>query len=175
MAVPKNKKELIDDINTNYSKLKEDLDGIALMLTETKELEGHAKGTRMSVCHLISYLIGWGELVLKWDKKMKRKQQVDFPETGYRWNELGKLANKFYLDYEQLDYLELREKLDNVVVEILEIIENHSNKDLYQTPWYGKWTKGKMIQLNTSSPYKNARTRIRRWKKLNKITNKNSD
>ena len=170
MAVPTNKKELIDDIKTTYSKLIKDLEDIPSKLTKTKELEGHAKGTNMSVFNLISCLIGWGELVLKWDRKMKNNEQVDFPETGYKWNELGKLANKFYLDYENLQYLELLQKLDNVVVEILEIIENHSNKELYQTAWYGKWTKGKMIQFNTSSPYKNARTRIRRWKKSKEIT-----
>ncbi|WBL22523.1 ClbS/DfsB family four-helix bundle protein [Zunongwangia sp. HRR-M8] len=170
MAVPTNKKELIDDIKTTYSKLKKDLEDIPLKSTKTKELEGHAKDTNMSVCNLVSYLIGWGELVLKWDRKMKNNKEVDFPETGYKWNELGKLANKFYLDYEHLPYLELLEKLDKVFVEILEIIENNSNKELYQTAWYGKWTKGKMIQFNTSSPYKNARTRIRRWKKSKEIT-----
>ncbi len=170
MAVPTNKKELINDIKKTYSKLKKDLEDIPLKSTKTKELEGHAKHTNMSVCNLVSYLIGWGELVLKWDRKMKNNKQIDFPETGYKWNELGKLANKFYLDYEHLPYLELLEKLDKVFLEILEIIENDSNKELYQTAWYGKWTKGKMIQFNTASPYKNARTRIRRWKKSKEIT-----
>tara|TARA_B100000953_G_scaffold3804_1_gene3360 strand:- start:4691 stop:5005 length:315 start_codon:yes stop_codon:yes gene_type:complete len=97
MAARKNKKELTGDIHTSYSKLREDLEGIPLKLTKAKELAGHAKSTRMSVCDLISYLIGWGALVLKWDSKMKSKEQVDFPETNYWWNELGKLANKFYL------------------------------------------------------------------------------
>ncbi|MFE3838233.1 ClbS/DfsB family four-helix bundle protein [Pseudogemmobacter sonorensis] len=30
-------------------------------------------------------------------------------------------------------------------------------------PWYGKWTKGRMIQFNSTSPYANARGRIRKW------------
>ncbi|MCG8400066.1 MAG: ClbS/DfsB family four-helix bundle protein, partial [Firmicutes bacterium] len=44
-------------------------------------------------------------------------------------------------------------------------IEKKDNIQLYGTPWYEKWTMGRMIQLNTSSPYKNARNRIRKWKK----------
>src|SRR4051812_385660 len=100
MAIPTNKKELKDAITTSYQKLREDLADIPAELTKSKELEGHAKNTSMSVCNLVSYLIGWGHLVLKWNKKRDRNEHVDFPETGYKWNELGKLAQKFYADYE---------------------------------------------------------------------------
>ena len=44
--------------------------------------------------------------------------------------------------------------------------------DLYEIPWYDKWPKGKMIQLNTSSPYKNARTRVRKWKRTQNQSSK---
>ena len=136
-------------------------------LTIEKELDGHAKGTKMSVSDLVSYLIGWGELILKWNLKKESKKNVDFPETGYKWNELGKLAQKFYSDYESLQYSELLNRLDQTIKKIQELIENNTNEELYEKPWYNKWTKGKMIQLNTSSPYKNARSRVRKWKKLN--------
>jgi len=167
MAVPKNKEELIFEIENNYSKLKKDLEDIPMELTKKKELEGHSKETKMSVSDLVAYLVGWGGLVLKWNRKKKNGKQVDFPETGYKWNELGKLAQKFYADYENLDYPELLNKLNQTVEEIQKLIENNTNEELYETSWYDKWTKGKMIQLNTSSPYKNARSRVRKWKKLN--------
>ena len=167
MSIPQNKQELIAAIEVSYAKLKADLESIPVELTNAKELEGHSKGTQMSLCNLVAYLVGWGELVLKWHQKKETGLQVDFPETGYKWNELGKLAQKFYQDYEHLDYLQLQERLDHVVETILELIENTSNTDLYEKPWYDKWTQGKMIQLNTSSPYKNARSRVRKWKREN--------
>ena len=123
----------------------------------------------MSVSDLVAYLIGWGELVLKWNRKMDKNENVDFPETGYKWNELGKLAQKFYSDYENLNYKLLLTKLDKVIGEILGLIKSISNADLYEKSWYNKWTQGKMIQFNTSSPYKNARSRIRKWKRLNRL------
>ncbi|QDH79853.1 ClbS/DfsB family four-helix bundle protein [Echinicola soli] len=174
MAVPTNRQELISEIEKNYSKLKKDLETIPSELTKEKELEGHAKGTEMSVSDLVAYLIGWGELVLKWNRKKNKNENVDFPETGYKWNELGKLAQKFYLDYEKLDYKSLLDKLDKVVNEILNVIKSTKNVDLYEKPWYEKWTMGKMVQLNTSSPYKNARSRVRKWKKLNEEKNTNA-
>ena len=171
MAVPKNKKELIFEIENNYSKLKKDLETIPTELTKEKELEGHVKETKMSISDLVAYLIGWGELVMKWNRKKENGEIVDFPETNYKWNELGKLAQKFYTDYENLNYSDLLNKLDQAVKKILKLIESNTNEELYEKSWYDKWTKGKMIQLNTSSPYKNARSRVRKWKKTIKETN----
>ena len=165
MAVPQNKEEIKNAIITNFGKLQKELMNIPNELTEIQELEGHSKGTLMSINNLLAYLVGWGELVLKWNKKKENNEVVDFPETNYKWNELGKLAQKFYKDYENDDFQTLRNKLEKTVGKILELIESKSNQELYETNWYEKWTRGRMIQFNTSSPYTNARGRIRKWKK----------
>lgn len=68
MPVPANKEELLKAIETNYSKLKKELETISVEETAVKELDGHAKGTLISIDNLLAYLIGWGELVLKWNK-----------------------------------------------------------------------------------------------------------
>lgn len=169
MAVPIDKSELLKAIHTNYEKLKTDLLSIQPELTAIKNLEGHSQGTMMSVHNLVAYLIGWGELVLKWNRKKDRNEPVEFPEVGYKWNELGKLAQKFYKDYEMYEYPILLEKLDKTVGEILLLIDGKTNKELYEIAWYDKWTRGRMIQFNTSSPYSNARARIRKWKKGNGV------
>jgi len=165
MAIPSNKEELIIAIESNYKKLKAKIDSIPEDLSDVKTLEGHLKGSVMSVKNLISYLIGWGELVLKWNSKKELNEIVDLPETGYKWNELGKLAQKFYQDYENVDFCELKLKLDSTVENILILISSKSNDQLYGISWYEKYTLGRMIQFNTSSPYANAKLRLRKWKK----------
>ncbi|WP_462248862.1 ClbS/DfsB family four-helix bundle protein [Ekhidna sp.] len=167
MAIPINKEELISAIEINYDKLHVELEDIPVELVHSKTLEGHAKGTKMSVSDLVAYLIGWGELVLKWNRKISNGEEVDFPETGYKWNELGQLASKFYGDYENLNFNSRLSKLEKTKDEILKLIGRTTNSDLYEKPWYNKWTQGRMIQLNTSSPFRNARNRLRKWKKLN--------
>ncbi|MEG0851420.1 MAG: ClbS/DfsB family four-helix bundle protein [Flavobacterium sp.] len=169
MAVPLNKEELQNAIKINYNKLKKELLSIPHELTTVPNLEGHMKNTTMSINNLISYLNGWGELVLKWNTKKERNEIVDFPETGYKWNELGKLAQKFYNDYEKDDFNTLCTELDEITGRILFLIEQKTNIELYETAWYEEWTLGRMIQFNTSSPYNNARARIRKWKKGNNI------
>jgi hypothetical protein len=169
MAIPKDKDELLKAIADNYKKLSTELTNIPIDLTELKELEGHAKNTLMSIKDLLAYLVGWGQLVLKWQDRKEKGLEVDFPETGFKWNELGLLAQKFYKDYEKEDFKMLIKKLDKTTKEILKIIESKSNVELYEMAWYDKWTLGKMIQLNTSSPFKNAKDRIRKWKKIKQL------
>ncbi len=132
-------------------------------------MDGHAKGTEMSVCDLVSYLLGWNILVVKWITCDAKGQPVDFPETGYKWNQLGLLAQKFYFDYKELNYQSLIRDLQSVNDEIVKLIDERTNEDLYGKPWYGKWTMGRMISLNTSSPYANANGRLRKWAKNNHL------
>lgn len=166
MAIPTNKQELQKEINISYAKLQEELSSIPPELASIADLEGHSRGTLMSMNNLVAYLIGWGELVLKWNRKTDNNELCDFPETGYKWNELGKLAQKFYKDYEGKDYVGLLKRLEQTVNEILLMIDKKTDEELYRVDWYGKWTQGRMIQFNTSSPYKNATGRIRKWKKM---------
>lgn len=165
MAIPASKTELADAIRVNCLKLRSDLDGVPEALTRETTLEGHAKGTVMSVHDLVAYLVGWGELVLKWHAGRSAGVSVDFPETGYKWNELGRLAQKFYADYADIDYPALLDRLAATEDRILAVIEATDEEDLYGKPWYETYTLGRMIQFNTSSPLDNARTRLRRWKK----------
>jgi len=170
MAVPTSKAELLADIRSTYKKLVEDIKDIPEDLTEIKNMPGHVKDTQMSVCNLLAYLIGWGNLVLKWHRISSLGKMPDLYDTGYKMNELGALAQRFYKDYEKDDFQTLRDKLELVVGEILAMVESMDNKDLYEVEWHGKYPFGRMVQFNTSSPYKNARGRIRKWKKEQGLT-----
>ncbi len=132
-------------------------------------LEGHAKGTVMSVHDLASYLLGWNRLVLKWIEKDAGGEPVDFPETGFRWNQFGELAQKFYDDFDAVPFDRLLDDLEVTKRDIVTFISGQTNQWLYGEPWYREYTMGRMIQLNTSSPYANARKRLRQWKRQHDI------
>ncbi|NDW04549.1 ClbS/DfsB family four-helix bundle protein [Jiella pacifica] len=169
MNAPSDRDGLLKSIDLNFDKLIIELRAIPLSVVDEQSLEGHAKGTQMSVANLAAYLVGWNELVLKWLDRDAAGEPVDLPETGFRWNELGRLAQKFYHDYEDVPYPQLIERLEAAKGRIVSLIEAHSNDDLYGRPWYGKWTMGRMIQFNTSSPYANARGRLRKWLKTKSV------
>lgn len=165
MGIPGDKAALLAAIEVNFDRLWCELASVPEELVREATLEGHAKDTMMSVHDLVGYLLGWNELVLKWHDRQRAGLSVDFPETGYQWNELGRLAAKFYADYSDLPWPALLERLRATKERIFVLVERSSDAELYGMPWYEKYTMGRMIQLNTSSPYANARGRLRKWKK----------
>lgn len=165
MAIPSTQADLLLAIDESYAKLVRELDAIPIERVDERVLEGHAKSSVMSVRDLVAYLTGWGELVLKWHAGRQAGAAVDFPETGFKWNELGRLAQKFYGDYDGLSYDALRLRLAQSKDRIRAIVAGTPDAALYGVEWYEKWTLGRMVQFNTASPYANARARLRSWRR----------
>ncbi|GAK82562.1 DUF1706 domain-containing protein [Vibrio ponticus] len=164
-SVPRNKDELELAINSIFPKLMADYRSIPESKVRQSGIEGNVKETVISVSDTVAYLIGWGKLVLKWHHLSSQNQKVDFPETGYKWNQLGLLAESFQQEYRDWPYDDLLIELETTVNEILLLISSLTDHELYGVAWYEQWTLGRMIQFNTSSPMKNIRTKVRRFKR----------
>ena len=162
-SVPKDKHQLLDAINTIFPKLMADYRTVPVELARLCTIEGNVKGTAISVSDTVAYLIGWGKLVLKWHRLTSQNQDVDLPETGFKWNQLGLLAQHFQHHYRDWSYVALLNELDATVNQLSELINSLSNDELYGADWYETYTLGRMIQFNTSSPMKNMRTKVRRF------------
>lgn len=169
MSVAQTKSELLLAIDKNFNKLISYLNAIPSELTSDNSMDGDVKDSAMSIRDLVSYLPGWNSLVVKWIISDAKGLPVDFPETGYKCNQLGLLAQKFYSDYKRLSYNSLIAELQTVKNEIVKLIDDRTDEVLYEKLWYTKWTMGRMISLNTSSPYANANGRLRKWAKNNNI------
>ena len=168
MAIPNSKQELLEAMTTTYAKLAQELARVPPALAREPVLEGQVKGTRMSVCDLLAYLVGWNELVLHWHAQLrdgKRIEDIAFPAEGFTWNALGKLAQRFYADYAELSMADLQQRLVLAKDQLLALVDAHDDAQLYGRPWYTHYTMGRMIQFNTASPYANARLRLRAWRK----------
>jgi hypothetical protein len=168
-SVPQNKDELISAITFASRKLSEDYSSIPDELSRTMGIDGNVKGTTISVCDTLAYLVGWGKLVLKWHSLKSQGQNVDFPDTGYKWSQLGLLAQSFQKEYQDWDFSRLQREFTTTTQDILLLVDSLNEHALYGVPWYDKWTFGRMIQFNTSSPMKNVRTKVRRFKKCHGI------
>lgn len=168
-SVPESKDELLTAINSIFPKLMDDYLSIPASMARKCEIEGNVKGTQISVSDTVAYLIGWGNLVLKWHSLKSQGLSVDFPDTGYKWNQLALLAVSFHEQYLDWQYEDLLEVLDSTTNKLILLVESLSNEELYETTWYEKWTLGRMIQFNTSSPMKNMRAKVRRFKKNNRL------
>ena len=165
MTVPANRAELLEAMTQNFARLEAELSSISPAEAQHPGMEGHARDTVISVNDLVAYLCGWGELVLKWVELRDQGLEPDFPETGYKWNELGSLAQKFCRDQQGLDLPDRLERLKTNHARLVALVDHLDDDALYGRCWYNQWSLGRMIQFNTASPYANARARIRKWKK----------
>lgn len=163
MAVPATKIELLAAIDKTFTQLERDLDRVPPAVARELVLEGHVKDTSMSPADLLAYLIGWNRQVLTWHQRRAAGLPDELPAPGIRWNELGRLAQRYYAEREHDTWGELRAQLRDAKDAVTDLVECRSEAELYGGPWYGKWTMGRMISLNTSSPYTNARGRLRAW------------
>ena len=168
-SIAKNKQELHQAIVQAFDKILLDYSTIPEYYSRKIGVEGNVKNTEITVCDTLAYLVGWGKLVLKWHEQKSAGHAAQLPETGYKWNELGKLAQAFYSQYFEFSYTDLIAEFRITTTQILSLIESLSNEQLYHENWYKEYTLGRMIQFNTSSPMKNMRAKIRKFKKLNEI------
>ncbi|EGR4363278.1 ClbS/DfsB family four-helix bundle protein, partial [Vibrio cholerae] len=132
-SVPESKDELLTAINSIFPKLMVDYRSVPASIARQCEIEGNVKGTQMSVCDTVAYLIGWGNLVLKWHSLKSQGLPVDFPETGYKWNQLGLLAVSFHDQYRDWKFEDLLKELDSTVNKLILLVESLSNEELYET------------------------------------------
>ncbi len=163
MPVPASKEDLLAAIEKTFEQLEQDLDRVPAGAARQRVLEGHVKDTVMSPADLVAYLIGWNQQVLTWHRRRAEALPDQFPAAGLNWNELGLLAQRYYAERAEESWEDLRLQLREAKEGIVALVAGYSDAELYGEPWYGKWTMGRMISLNTSSPYANARRRVRAW------------
>ena len=164
MPIPNSKAELVAAIEKDSTKLIAAFNAIDPKLWDCAIIQGNTKGTVITPVNLLAYQIGWGRLVLSWYHKGIKGVPFSMPLEGFKWNELGKLASYFHQEYESYSYEELVAIFQELIVEIMQLVQSLTNEALYTVgvfSWTGKYTLGKYIQLNTSSPYKNALVKLR--------------
>lgn len=165
MPLATSKAEALSSLKDSYNKLELEICDISPDIERIKKIEGD-----VCVCDLIAYQIGWGELLLSWENSEQKSKTVYMPAKGYKWNELTPLANSFYDKYSDQDLVWLRKKFKRTVLKIEKFILTLSDDELLvprMRSWTGdKWSIMKWIQVNTIAPYKSARTKVRRFKKL---------
>jgi len=168
-SIAENRDDLYQAIKMAFDKILEDYSSIPEEYSRITGIEGNVKGTKISVGDTLAYLIGWGRLVLKWHNLKSNDHNIDFPETGYKWSELGRLAQNFQLQRRNWSYSDLIVEFKLTTADILLLVESLDNQSLYGDSWYKKYSLGRMIQFNTYSPMKNMRAKVRRFKRDNQI------
>ena len=121
---------------------------------------------------MLSYQLGWLNLLLSWDRNEVAGIEVETLAPGYKWNNLGGLYQSFYKKYGQQSLQDQLAALDLLVKELWTWIETLSQSELFDAGvrrWATtktQWPLWKWIHINSVAPFTNFRPKIRKWKKL---------
>ena len=150
-----------------------------LFILEFKDISEGKKdkyiaGVDRTPAQMISYQLGWLNLLINWDRDERGGKKVVTPAPGYKWNELSRLYQSFYKQYEDHSLSKLKDEYIKLTNEFIEWLSLFTEEELFEpemrqwassTP--SKWPIWKWIHINSVSPFKSFRTKIRRWKRLN--------
>lgn len=166
---------------TNKSELKEEIkNNASLFIKEYSDIEEKSKNIideeiGYSPFQMLSFCIGWIDLVLSWENEEQKGIQKTTLATEWKWNDLDWLYQSCYNKYNDYSLKELIDNFNQKVDSIIQLVNNLSDIELFEN---GKrtWTKtnGKefsvcrLVHLNTIANFKNFRGKIRKWKKNNK-------
>ncbi|WP_242277259.1 ClbS/DfsB family four-helix bundle protein [Bacillus cereus group sp. BfR-BA-01446] len=161
-----NAEELIKSIDKAYKKF----------IEEFKVIPENLRGKRISEVdktpsEILSYQLGWINLLLSWEKDEQDGLDVQTPTPDYKWNNLGGLYQSFYEQYGKLTLKQQEKELTKLVQMLIDWINDLSEVELFQPEqrkWAttkAKWPIWKWVHINTVAPFRNFRTKIRKWKK----------
>ena len=164
----KNREELILEISNRAKLFIKEFDDI-----DEKDKDKLIDGIDRTPSQMISYQLGWMNLLLDWEKQEQQGHTVITPAKNYKWNNLGGLYESFYNEYDKYTLEELSDMFIKKEQQIVELINSYTDVELFEqggrnwsssTP--SNWPIWKWIHINTVAPFKSFRTKIRKWKKL---------
>ena len=166
MTEYKNKQELIDAINKSYDLFTAEFKDI-----KNEDIHKRAAAVDKTPAELIAYQIGWLNHIMQYEKDELAGLNVVTPAPGLKWNEIGKLVQRFYDKYNKHVLKTLLATFDVTKQEFVAWIQTLDHKTLFeldQRKWaYIKagWPVWKWLHINSVAPFTNFRTQIKKWKK----------
>lgn len=136
MPRPTNKSELKILAQRNFEKLINNVDN----LPESIRVKDFPQGTlNRNVRDVIAHLYHWHLMMASWYKDGMAGENPAMPAKGYTWKDtpiLNKKINELYQDITLQEALEL---FNESHCTIMDIIERHTDDDLFEKKKYG-WT-----------------------------------
>lgn len=153
MARPKSKIELVELSIKNFEKLIQFID----QLSHEIQLKEFPKGTlNRNICDVLAHLHHWHLMMKEWYEVGMKGDKPAMPATGYTWKTVPKLNKTIWEKYRTENLKEIKTLLRASFEEIQNLIDAHSNEELFEKKrykWTGSTSLGAYFISATSSHY----------------------
>jgi hypothetical protein len=153
MPRPKTKKELLALSQANYKKLIEFVESSGEIIGKIEFPKGYLN---RNIKDVLAHLHHWHSLLLEWYETGMAGKKPDIPSLGYTWETLPDLNRAIQKKYENASFMEVRKLLDASYDSVQELIEKHSDEELFEKKkykWTGSTSLGSYLISVTSSHY----------------------
>lgn len=134
MSRPTNKEELLNLSQSSFKKLN---DWIGMVSDINQEFsEGYMN---RNIRDVLAHLHHWHLMMIDWYNVGMMGEKPTIPAKGYTWKDTPALNKKIWEDYQNIDFEDIKNRLNNSHSELQKIIEQHTNEELFEKKKY-KWT-----------------------------------
>ncbi|MEQ9310244.1 MAG: ClbS/DfsB family four-helix bundle protein [Balneolaceae bacterium] len=153
MARPKSKKELLIQSEKNYQKLLILIDSY----TESERNRTFPEGyLNRNIRDVLAHLHHWHLMMKDWYEVGMGGTKPDMPAKGYSWKMTSELNKEIWKKYNTEDLSKIKHLLNNSYLELRKLIENHTEKELFEKKrynWTGSTSLASYLISTTSSHY----------------------
>lgn len=135
----------------------DDLNAIINALSEEDRDKEFPEGTmNRNIRDVLGHLHQWHLMLLEWYEVGMQDKKPDMPAKGYTWKDTPTLNKKIWEGNLKTNLMEMRKKFEKSHLKVHDIIEKHSNDDLFDKmkyKWTGSTSLGAYLVSATSSHY----------------------
>ena len=165
MARPKSKIDLLQQSQENFKKL---ISFIEQMSLAEQEKEFPKGSMNRNIRDVLMHLHHWHLMMLNWYEVGMTGEKPDMPAKGYSWKTTTALNQWIWEHYQNTSLEEAKVTLKDSYQQIQQIIERHSDEELFEKKrykWTGTTSLGSYLVSATSSHYDWAFKLIKKSKK----------
>ena len=159
MPIPATRKELIDILESSFTKLMNELDGAGPHVGELPCVDD------WTVKDLLAVRLWWTEHVITWVREGRDGKPLDLPAKGYSWKETPQLNGEIVCESQTRAYKDIVAALRNGFRNTIAVIDSLDDRELLEPRmfrWAGNYPVARWLSMNTARQYTTARTFVRR-------------
>ncbi|GAA4275434.1 ClbS/DfsB family four-helix bundle protein [Aquimarina mytili] len=153
MPRPKTKNELLSVSNQNYKNLWNYINSLSEEKLKTEFPKGYLN---RNVRDVLAHLHHWHIMMFDWYTVGMTGEKPDMPAKGYTWKTTPELNKDIWKKYQEINFEEVKILLEKSFEELQEIINHHTEKELFEKrryTWTGTTSLASYLISATSSHY----------------------
>jgi hypothetical protein len=165
MPRPTHKSDLLALSQLRYKNLNDFIDSFS---EEDRNKEFPGGTMNRNFRDVLAHLHHWHLMMLEWYNIGMKGGKPKMPAKGYTWKMTPELNRKIWETYRAADLSEVRKLLDKSFNDVLEMINGHTNDELFEKSrykWTGTTSLGAYLVSATSSHYDWALKLLKKAKK----------